>query len=219
MAPVLSRPGHRLYFCPPHRYHLWPVSPVSVTVTFSSLSGPLYLHPLYHCLLGPSVLSVSHCDTAAYGTCPLLDAILRALTLYLGLGTFVSAAPGLAPRDPLCSFPLTPVSAQPPSPGLWCFPDAIIASLSPPASPCLWFRPWVPVSSACGRFMTLHSCFSQPVSCRLSVLLSPNGTFERPSAFLSLFLECYQSLGLPLSGPSPHSSSHTLSRLLSPTST
>lgn len=176
--------GHSLYFCPPHRYHLWPVS---VTATFSSLSGTLYLHPLYHCLLGPSVLSVSLCDTAVYGTCALSDTILRALTLYLGLGTFVSAAPGLALTDPLCFFPLTPVSARPPSPGLWSFPDAIIVSLSPPASPWLWFQPWVPVSSACGRSVTLNSCFFQPVSCGLSVLLSPNGTFERPSAFLSLF--------------------------------
>lgn len=179
--------GHSLYFCPPHHYHLWPVSPVSVTATFSSLSGPLYLHPLYHCLLGPSVLSVSLCDTAVYGACALSDAILRALTLYLGLGTFVSATPGLALTDPLCFFPLTPVSARPPSAGLWSFPDAIIVSLSPPASPWLWFQLWVLVSSACGRSVTLNSCFFQPVSCSLSVLLSPNGTFERPSAFLSLF--------------------------------
>jgi hypothetical protein len=38
--------GHLLYSCPPHRYHLWPVFPVSVTATVSSISAHLSPSPL-----------------------------------------------------------------------------------------------------------------------------------------------------------------------------
>lgn len=49
--------------------------------------------------------------------------------------------------------------------------------------------------------MILNSFFSQPVSCGLSVLLSLKGTFTRPFAFLSLFLECHQSVWHGLAVP------------------
>lgn len=70
---------HLLYSCSPHRYHLWPVFPVSVTATVSSISGPLSPSPLSLSPWSSSVLSVSLCDTV------LFMVRVLSLTLFLEL--------------------------------------------------------------------------------------------------------------------------------------